>query len=377
MAQVIASYSAETTSRSYIYYVPNGLTGGVQYESYTAVVLTADYAERLTRDRYPCLSPTAGWVLKDILQNIKPMYKTVTDRCTPPSALSINVAAKSMTITGGAGGDLNTFTGFGVSWRERSITGVGFGAWSDDVYYTNRTVDVGANAGMVRQYRVRTRGSAGETYYSEYALCDTLVIGNTDNKVPVILLPGRESVTGSCTPVVAVSCAPDAEGDQMNLMRSIDGGDWQAAAGVTAAGGTVFDHLLLTKGSHSIRYKLVDVNGGESDAAALNITVDQRVWSRQIAPGDVISNAEISHRADVIEMLEALNVQRAYYGKTPVVLPGTVGRFGDWLGQMNALLTGANECIAAAGQTAETFQIDQPWPNAETINQIRTRILMV
>lgn len=378
MAQVIAKYAATTNMRGYIYYSADGSGGGVQYEKGTAVQLPKDYASRETNSRYPIISPMNGWMNKNYLNGITPIYETVTDKCTAPSAVSINASTKVLTITGGAGGDLNTFSGYGISWRERAITSTAWGAWSADTVTTSKTVSVTANAGYVRQYRVRTRGSAGASYYSDYVVCETLITGNTANKEPVILLPSSGAVSPSKTPVVAVSCGADAEGDAMTLKRSVNGGAWTDAAAVAAAGGTVYDHLpAMENGTYEIRYKLVDANGAESSIVSVTIMVENAAWGRSIAAGDIISNTEISHRADIEEMLTAVNKQRVYYGLSQIQLTGTVGRFADWGKQMQQMLDAVNQCAAAAGQPTAYSTVDDVWPNAAIINEIRDKAVGV
>lgn len=378
MAQVISQYSAVTTNRGYIFYLADGSTGGKQYEAGTVLRMPKDYASRITNSRYPVTSPMSGWMNWTYIGNIEPIYITTTDACTAPTSLSINTSTKILTITGGAGGDLNTFEGFGIQWRERDIAGTTWGSWSTETVSTSRSVSVTANAGKVRQYRVRTRGSAGSSYYSEWITCSTLLSGNTAAAAPTILLPAAEAVTASQTPVVVVSCSADSEGDQMTLKRKVDSGSYSDVTTVGGTGGTVYDKLpTLANGRHTITYKVVDVNGGESGEKSVTIVVGTAVWKRSIASGDVIANASISHVEDINEMLNAVNIQRLYYGLATIKLPGTLGRFADWGRQMEALLAATNECIAAAGQAVSQNETISAWPNAGNINLIRQKILSV
>lgn len=373
MAQVIDNYSAVMTNTGYIYDRADVSGSKTQYEYGTELLLPANYAERETNGFYPVIYPENGWINYMIVSQRTPNYKTVTDACTTPESLSIS--GNTMTITGGAGGDLNTLEGFGLQWRERDADG-SWGSWSTEAVSASRTVTVAVNPSKVRQYRVRTRGSAGEAYYSEWVVCETLLNGNTAAATPSITLPANEAVSGSQTPVVVISCCADSEGDQMTLQRSIDGGDWMNAATVAGSGGTVYDQLpAQASGRHTIRYKLVDINQAESGAAEIAIVVGAAAWSRSIASGNIISSKTISHQADIMEMLNAVNVQRLYYGLDPITLPGTLGRFVDWGRQMDALLKATNACHAAAGQPAEQSDTDSTWPNAAMINLIRQKIL--
>lgn len=375
MARVIDSYSAVMTNTGYIYDRPDPGGEKTQYDHGQELKLPANYRERETAGFYPVVYPENGWISYQYVGSITANYKTVTDKCSAPSSLTIS--GKQMTITGGAGGDLNTMTGFGISWRERDINGTEWSEWSADTVTAAVEVEVTANGGKVRQYRVRTQGSAGEAYYSDYVVCETLVSGNTAAKVPTILLPVSGAVSSSQTPVVVVSCGADNEGDQMTLQRSIDGGDWINAATVPGDGGTVYDRLpLQTAGTHTIGYKLRDINEAESETVSVSVVIGAAEWTREIKSGDIISNSEISHIFDINEMLAAVNVQRMYYGLDPISLQGTVGKFADWGRQMQAMLDASKQCLAAAGQPATANESDV-YPSAATINELRERITMV
>lgn len=224
MAKVVDYYKAVAGSSGYGYQYADGSGTRQRIEKGTALTLKANYADTITNSRYYIRSH-ACWLNWTYVSDIKPVYKTVTDPCTAPDSVTIDAAKKQMTITGGAGGDLNTLTGFGIQWRERGIKEEAWGSWSTESVIAGRTMSVDANPGMVRQYRVRTQGSAGSAYYSDWVVCANLVSGNTAAAAPTILLPGMNRVTGSKTPVVVVSCSADNEGDQMTLKRKLDGGE--------------------------------------------------------------------------------------------------------------------------------------------------------
>lgn len=378
MAQVVNYYKAEMAYTDYAFQKAEGTSGKIQLSYGDEVRFPPDYGERVTNSRWPIIFPHNGyWVNYWTVGERTPVYKTVTDVCTQPDELALDTTANTLAIIGGAGGDLNTLQGFGVSWRERDIASEAWGEWSAETATAGRTVSVSVTPGKVRQYRVRTQGSAGEAYYSAWVICTTLLNGNTANE-PTVLLPVSGAVTVSRTPVVVVSLGADSEGDRMDLQRSIDGGEWFRAATAAGTGETVYDQLQdLTEGSHTIRYKVVDINAGESAETAVTIVVQHGSWTREIASGDIISNAEISHVADINEMLYAANVQRMYYGLPEIVLPGTVGMFADWDRQMKALLNAAKDCQVSAGQLPPVPRAMDGWPNAALLNQVREAILSV
>ena len=200
MAQVVSHYTATVTGGAtlYRYVKPDDTSTATRIYSGTQVKLPTDYAQRLTNRMYPLQSPT-GWMFWYHLTGFAPVYTTVADTCTPPDTLDILNGV--LTITGGAGGDLNAWTGFGVSWRERRISESNWGEWSGDTVVTSRTVDVTATSGMVRQYRVRTLGEAGAAYFSAYTVCDMLVNGNAAAGTPVVLRPLSGTVSAVASPV--------------------------------------------------------------------------------------------------------------------------------------------------------------------------------
>lgn len=126
----------------------------------------------------------AGWVAWYEVSEKIPRYNTTTDKCLPPDSVTLDVITRTLTITGGAGGDLNTFEGWGVSWRETPEGTEEWGEWSEDDFTAVATVTVQANEGMVRVFRARTHGSAGEEYYSDYVECPTLLYGVTAVTAP-------------------------------------------------------------------------------------------------------------------------------------------------------------------------------------------------
>ena len=381
MAQVIVNYSATVSigggSNAYVYSQPDNNTTVGFYSNGDQIMLYADYASTAQNGRYHVGSTPGGWMSYMYISNIRANYQTVADPCTAPSTVTLNTATKVLTITGGAGGDLNTLAGFGVSWRDRTIGSDTWGAWSADQVSTARTVTVTAPAGKERQFRVRTRGSAGETYFSAYVQCATLLVGNTAPGTPAVTYPANNATTLSLTPAVVVTCPAEPEGDAMTLKRQVDGGSWQTVASVPGAGGVVRDRLpTLSAGTHTIRYTLTDTYGLESGAASVTLMASPPAWSRAIVTGSVIANQSISHRADILELRTAVNAQRAYYGLATMTLPGTVGNFSDWRPQMLALQTAIGSAFAVAGVAAPNWASVPGWPTAAVIQQIRSAVAM-
>ena len=375
MAQVIDKYHAVAVGSSTMYYYshPDTSSEATRIYSGEGFYLHRDYFERETNGMYLMVEPS-GWIQFYYVDEIEPHYTTVTDPCTAPSSVSLNTQTKQLTITGGDGGDLNKWTGFGLSHRDRPINSTVWGAWSGDTVVTARIVPVDVDSGMVHQYRARTLGSAGSSYYSDYTVCETLLNGNTAAGTPVILLPvsGLDTCAGQA--VVKIECPAEPDGDAMVLQRSVDGGAWTEAASLGSAGGTVYDPLSITAGGHTVSYRLVDSNGEAGGTDSITFTRSPLAWRRAIHQGDIIANRQISFVADINELLACVNKLLAFYGKPPMALPGVPGGLADWQKQLLAMQNAVDSCRAATNRAAWGFQALSGWPQASAINQLREAI---
>lgn len=194
----------------------------------------------------------------------------------------------------------------------------------------------------------------------------TAVYESTAPGAVSIVFPSSGATSGSTTPVVAVK-TPTAT--SATLYRRVDSGSWTALRSSLSSSVTVYDKLSLSAGSHSIQYKMTE-DGIDSSVTSLTITVVSTSWSRTISTGSVISNANISHRKDINEMLTAVNVQRKYYGLSTITLTGTVGKFADWAAQMKQMAEAVNACLSKANQTQISVN-PSAYPDAATVNAIR------
>lgn len=373
MAKIIDRYSAEAGGSSTMYYYryPDNSSEATRIYTGETIYLAADYGTSMEGSMYRLIDPE-GWIHWYHVRNIQPVYKTVTDPCTAPDAVAIQNGV--LTISGGSGGDLNAWTGFGVSHRQRAVNSALWGAWSEDDAVAERSIPVGAESGTVRQYRVRTLGSAGSSYFSGYTVCETLISGNTAAGTPVILLPvsGTSTCSGVCA--VKLQCPPEPDGDSMTLQRSLDGSAWVNVKTLDGAGGTVYDMLSPETGEHTLRYRLVDMNGESGGEDGISFERAELNWNRMIEPNGIIANREISFVRDIHQLTECVNLLCAFYGRPALVLPGTPGAVSDWHRQLLAMQEAVDGCRAAAGRTAYGFERPEGWPSAFRINQLKQAI---
>lgn len=374
MAQAISHYTGIAKANIYVYPGTDGTQSGTQVAKGTTVVLVVDSSGDIVYENglAKTSSPVSGWVNAGNLSDITAVYKTVPDRCSPPQTVTIDQQAKTLTVSGGAGGELNKFTGYRIRWRDAAIGSSAYGEWSESVAVTSSTTTVVFDAavpdGYVRQYAARTTGSAGSDYYSAYVVADNVLVSNHAPDRPSIVLPADQADTKSQTPVFVLEVLADADEDLLLLKRRIDNGEWETVSELKS--GTVYDKLpILKAGSHTVTYKLADPYS-ESDPVGLSFTVTPVVWGRIIETGIVISNKQISHRADIKELLDTVNHQGAWYGVKPIVLEGVIGRFGDWQSQMEQLQAAINMNRAAAGQSAVSITVPN-YPTASAFNALR------
>ena len=375
MAQIVDYYKGEAQGGAtfYRYLKADNTSTAVRIYNGDNLTLPADYRDHSKNGMYRIIYPDSRdcrWMYKYNIGSLEPVYKTITDPCTPPDELALE--GKTLVITGGAGGDLNDLTGFGLSFRDRQIGSDSWGEWSEETLSPDRTVEVSASPGAVRQFRVRTQGTAGEEYYSDYVVLSSLLNGNSASGTPVVELPVPGCVACCHTPAAKVVCPPDPDGDAITVMRSIDGGEWTAVETIPGAGGWIFDRMpYLHDGPHTVAYRAMDANGAASESDCVTFTIDTVTWRRAIAPGTVIANEHLSHRDDLEEMLLVVNRLRAFYGLEPVAWPAEPGRFSDWQGLMRFLFRALDDTRTIALQPIIEWPEIPSWPSAHIINAIR------
>lgn len=373
MAQVIDRYRAEVGNSSTMYYYcyPDNTSEATRIYTGEVIYLAADYLSGMVGSMYRMVDPE-GWIQWYHVRSIEPVYRTVTDVCTAPDSVSIQNGM--LTISGGSGGDLNAWTGFGVSYRERAINSVFWGEWSTDTVVTDRVVQGFASHGTVRQYRVRTLGAAGAMYYSHYTVCETFISGDMPAATPIILLPVSGADTYSAVCAAMISCPRDPDGETMTLQRSLDGNSWTDVAAVPGIGGIICDVLSPEIGTHTLRYRLVDGSGVSGGEDMISFVRNGLYWYRPVNSSDIIANPQISFVSDVYQMYGCINRLRSFYGRPEIELPGTIGQVADWYKQLYTMQNAVDECRRASGRSVYGFRRSNHWAEAFSINQLREAI---
>lgn len=127
----------------------------------------------------------SGVTLKSCSASGTAQLETAYTRCSPPSSVSLSnrnpKRGERITISwsGARGGTENGITGYDIEYK------IGSGGWNSwrSVSTTNTSADIEDSwsqpVGQTGQYRVKTKGSAGSNYYSDWAYSNTLTIANS------------------------------------------------------------------------------------------------------------------------------------------------------------------------------------------------------
>ncbi len=231
------------------------------------------------------------------------------------------------------------------------------------------------NRGQYVRFRVRSVDTLSAA--SSWAVSDA-VRRNRVPDAPVILCSGNLDRVSS-SPVFAATAGAEPDGESMTVQYMIEAQNgaqelaWTDAGILPSSGGKAAfrGNLVLETGIHRLLVRLVDASGGVSASSSSAFTVGSIPWARTIAAGSVIADESISHRADITELLEQVNLCRARVGLEEITLPGTVGAFADWQKQMTALKEGLKDCYTALKETAEA--VDVPvYPAAAAVNGLRS-----
>lgn len=265
--------------------------------------------------------------------------------------------------------------------QQLSADGATWGAWTDagTVSTNAATVSPAVNRGQYVRFRV----CAADALQAVSAWTESSVIRR--NRVPDTpqIICGGELDRVATSPVFAVTAGEEPDGESMRVQYMLEAQNgaqelaWTDAGILSSAGGTLAfrANAGLETGTHRLLVRLVDTSGGVSDSASSLFTVAEIAWAREIAAGDVIADEDISHRADITELLKQVNLCRKRAGLVEITLPGTVGAFADWQKQMTALMDGVNACSAAVKETGTTQRAAAPtvtaYPSAAVVNSIR------
>jgi hypothetical protein len=214
-----------------------------------------------------------------------PLLPTV---CFPPAACSLDVIVAEteaiLSWSGAGGGIHNDITGYEIQYSE-SNNNTTWGAWTaltiveSTATSGNITVAPSATRGYYRRFRVRTRGTAGEAYYSGYTTSSNSVRRNLWPIQPTLVTALPTSYTNETITVTwsgASSPTSSIKGYMIARRSSMDNATWSSWV-VTV----IFD-LAATGGSRI-----------ETPLYVPGIYLQYGVWTIDIF--DIYSSEEISN----------------------------------------------------------------------------------
>lgn len=374
----------------------NSTTGGV--------IATGEVAQRVVesllagnalgmffrgQDEGSVLSKPDGWNRNggNVAPWITVEYHDGTSACTAPTEAALSAALSegdvNLIFSGAAGGTGNAIIGYEIQYSESSDNGISWGAWSalktisTSAGSGNPAVAVSVNRGSLRKYQIRTLGTAGANWYSEWKAVTGTARRNRLPGALTVTAPAAGATIYNAKPYVISNVGAEPDSQAQTVQVSIDGGVFATLGSLAAAGGPVKAALAtaLSAGSHTIATRVVDAMGVAGPEVTRTIMVASAAWTRAISTGTVIANASISHRTEIAQMRDRVNGVRAYYGLGVIALPGTVGTFKDWLSQMQALQAGIGACYTLTGRAAPAWIAPaKNYPRADVINQIRAAV---
>lgn len=202
------------------------------------------------------------------------------------------------------------------------------------------------------------------------------VFRNRIPPTPVIVWPATGALCLSKYPVFGITVPADPEGQRMTLqLRKGATGAWVDAGSVPASGCARKGFRLskdLSASLTGVYARVVDALGAAGEAVSVSVRRVNASWQREITAGTVIADPDISHQADLAELLDVVNARRAWFGADVIAYDTEVGWFANWLPQMRQLWTALAELYALAGETADDITQDGNYPSAATVSLIRT-----
>jgi hypothetical protein len=165
--------------------------------------------------------------------------------CGAPTVCSVSAALAEGNVTlswsGASGGAGNAITSYEIQYSD-STDNSSWGAWTAllMVNTTATSNSVGVNPpstrGNYRQFRVRTRGAAGESYYSDWTVSGNTIRKNTLPTPPASFTAAPVIYEGSVVTISWSGAAPGTSAIKQYVIQrstSADGANWAAYEALT------------------------------------------------------------------------------------------------------------------------------------------------
>lgn len=322
---------------------------------------------------------------------------TATTACSAPTALSVNstLAEGNVTLSwsGAGAGTANSISSYLIQYRDSSDNS-NWGSWTNlqtvSSTSSSGTLSVSPPSirGYYRQYRIRTQGSAGSSYYSGYKTSSNTLRKNSLPTAPIISAPVAGSSTFNKTPRVLITAGTETDGAKMNP-RILNAAGSTVTTGFSStslsnSGKTVYKHSAsVTDGSKTLIVDMQDANftSAYSDGQSVTFIVENlSITDFPVTAG--VTHVKATH---MNELQNAINKVRAYYGLNAYAFSAITGgatKIKDWATHLNQMRTAINEIITYINNydsANTTNDVSVNWialnnnnPNAAAINQIYT-----
>lgn len=333
---------------------------------------------------YDPFNGVMAWVPEERIVGITEQYYGTTTKTTAPTSItgaSIAEGTVSLSYSGAAPGTDNTITGYVVQYADWPVGGNAWGAWQALTEFTSTsgsgtfTAAVNPQRGAWRRYRMRTKGSAGASWYSDWSNPSNDI---RTNRTPVIQSISASGVTYSKTPCMVMTLGAEPDGQTQKGWYRVNGGAWQSMSAVGVTGGkTTYKMPQMGVGTYNVEIGAWDVLNG---AATQTITVEIKspVFKRTISSGDLISTGTHKHIDEIQQLYALVNTQRAFYKLPALTVPSTIGLYAQWRAQMEQLMAGLDECVRVYGGTVpQRPTLTRSYPKADVVNFIRQYLQQV
>lgn len=353
--------------------------------SLTPPTMTAGKALKVRVKAVDSLDASGSWSPEGTLTKNTPPSLSGSVTASPTLWESGNISLSWPAATDSSG----SVASYQVQVQTRASSSASWGTATVIQSVTGRTwsgttgVSSIARGAQVR-YLVRACDSLGA--YSS-AIYSGAITRNSIPAMPAVAYPVSSKTTYYKRPACKLTLTPDPNGQTVKVQVQVGSGAWtDAKTGITpAAGGTTVKFRLpvdLAVGSNTVNFRVVDSLGAVSSTVSKTVTYVATVWSRSITRGSVISGGTISHKAEMNQMLAAVNNVRALYGLSSGntwSASHPVGYFAHWWPDMKQLYDLLCDVYDEVGETAPAFtditmEAPYPMPKAETVNLVRGMI---
>lgn len=291
-----------------------------------------------------------------------------------PTSLSVPGMAEGMailTFSGATNGTNNGIRGYIIQSSD-SNDGTTWGTWENFLEFDSTSgsgtfnVTVNPARGAYRKFRMRTKGAAGTSWYSDWSTETSAVRTNRAPLAPTVKV---ERITYSLKPTIVVELGAEPDGQAQSVYCDDELMD--------ISGNKARLELSLGFGIHNLEIKVIDAMEAET-IKSHTVEVKAANYARNINAGDFISSGAYKHTDEVRQLYTLVNAQRAFYQLDALAVPNTIGLYAQWKAQMETLMSGLDECMLVVGKAPKSRpSLVRSYPKAEIINFIRLYIAEV